>query len=108
MRKIMALSIRNLRLFVRDKALVFFSFLSVIIILGLYVLFLGDIQVQNIRSMIQMDIPEIDALVYAWMLPGLIAVASITLSLGNMGRLVDVAQGENLSNFLFPPLKENQ
>ena len=49
MRKIMALSIRNLRLFVRDKALVFFSFLSVIIILGLYVLFLGDIQVQNLN-----------------------------------------------------------
>ena len=108
MRKIMALSIRNLRLFVRDKALVFFSFLSVIIILGLYVLFLGDIQVQNIRSMIQMDIPEIDALVYAWMLPGLIAVASITLSLGNMGRLVDDAQGENLSDFLVSPLKRTQ
>lgn len=108
MRKIMALSIRNLRLFVRDKALVFFSFLSVIIILGLYVLFLGDIQVQNIRSMIQMDIPEIDALVYAWMLPGLIAVASITLSLGNMGRLVDDAQGENLNDFLVSPLKRTQ
>lgn len=108
MRKIMALSIRNLRLFVRDKALVFFSFLSVIIILGLYVLFLGDIQVQNIRSMIQMDIPEIDALVYAWMLPGLIAVASITLSLGNMSRLVDDAQGENLNDFLVSPLKRTQ
>lgn len=108
MRKIMALSVRNLRLFVRDKALVFFSFLSVIIILGLYVLFLGDIQAQNIRSMIQMDIPEIDALVYAWMLPGLIAVASITLSLGNMGRLVDDAQGENLNDFLVSPLKRTQ
>ncbi len=108
MRKIMALSVRNLRLFLRDKALVFFSFLSVIIILGLYVLFLGDIQVQNIRSMIQMDIPEIDALVYAWMLPGLIAVASITLSLGNMGRLVDDAQGENLNDFLVSPLKRTQ
>lgn len=108
MRKIMALSIRNLQLFVRDKSLVFFSFLSVIIILGLYVLFLGDIQVQNIRSMIQMDIPEIDALVYAWMLPGLIAVASITLSLGNMGRLVDDAQGENLNDFLVSPLKRTQ
>ena len=71
-------------------------------------MFLGDIQVQNIRSMIQMDIPEIDALVYAWMLPGLIAVASITLSLGNMGRLVDDAQGENLNDFLVSPLKRTQ
>jgi multidrug/hemolysin transport system permease protein len=108
MKIIFALSLRNLKLFVRDKALVFFSFLSVIIILGLYVLFLGEIQVENIRQMIGMDIPEIDALVYAWMLPGLIAVASMTLSLGNMGRLVDDAQAENLNDFLVSPLKRWQ
>jgi len=108
MRIIISLSIRNLRLFVRDKALVFFSFLSVIIILGLYVLFLGEIQVNNISQSIGMDVPEIDALVYAWMLPGLIAVASMTLSLGNMGRLVDDAQAENLNDFLVSPLKRWQ
>lgn len=108
MKIIFALSLRNLKLFVRDKALVFFSFLSVIIILGLYVLFLGEIQVTSIRETIGMDIPEIDALVYAWMLPGLIAVASMTLSLGNMGRLVDDAQDENLNDFLVSPLKRWQ
>ena len=108
MRIILSLSIRNLRLFVRDKALVFFSFLSVIIILGLYVLFLGEIQVSNIRQSIGMDVPEIDALVYAWMLPGLIAVASMTLSLGNMSRLVDDAQAENLNDFLVSPMKRWQ
>lgn len=108
MKIIYSLSLRNLRLFVRDKALVFFSFLSVIIILGLYVLFLGEIQVANIRESIGMDIPEIDALVYAWMLPGLIAVASVTLSLGNMSRLVDDAQAENLNDFLVSPLKRWQ
>lgn len=108
MKIIFALSLRNLKLFVRDKALVFFSFLSVIIILGLYVLFLGEIQVNNIKQSIGMDIPEIGALVYAWMLPGLIAVASMTLSLGNMGRLVDDAQAENLNDFLVSPLKRWQ
>jgi len=108
MKIILALSKRNLRLFVRDKALVFFSLLSVFIILGLYVLFLGEIQVNNIKQSIGMDIPEIDALVYAWMLPGLIAVASMTLSLGNMGRLVDDAQAENLNDFLVSPLKRWQ
>jgi len=108
MKIIFALSKRNLRLFVRDKALVFFSLLSVFIILGLYVLFLGEIQVNNIKQSIGMDLPEIDALVYAWMLPGLIAVASMTLSLGNMGRLVDDAQAENLNDFLVSPLKRWQ
>ena len=33
---------RNIRLFFRDKTSVFFSSLSVIIIMSLYVLFLGD------------------------------------------------------------------
>lgn len=108
MKIILSLSLRNLKLFVRDKALVFFSFLSVIIILGLYVLFLGEIQIANIRESIGIDIPEINALVYAWMLPGLIAVASMTLSLGNMGRLVDDAQDENLNDFLVSPLKRWQ
>ena len=108
MKIIYALSLRNLRLFVRDKALVFFSFLSVIIILGLYVLFLGEIQVNNIKQSVGMDLPEIDALVYAWMLPGLIAVSSVTLSLGNMGRLVDDAKDENLNDFLVSPLKRYQ
>lgn len=32
--------IRNLKLYLRDKAAVFFSFLSVIIILALYILFI--------------------------------------------------------------------
>ena len=108
MKIIFSLSLRNLKLFVRDKALVFFSFLSVIIILGLYVLFLGEIQISNIRESLGLNIPEIDALVYAWMLPGLIAVASMTLSLGNMGRLVDDAQEENLNDFLVSPLKRWQ
>ena len=37
------LAVRNLKIFFRDKSSVFFSFLSVIIIIGLYVLFLGDV-----------------------------------------------------------------
>ncbi|TXT17197.1 MAG: ABC-2 type transport system permease protein [Erysipelotrichaceae bacterium] len=88
MNTIKALTIRNLKLFFRDKALVFFSFLSVMIILGLYVLFLGDINVANIKSLVGQDLPGIEALVYGWMLPGVIAISTVTLALGNMGRLV--------------------
>lgn len=104
MNAIKALTIRNLKLFFRDKPLVFFSFLSVIIILGLYVLFLGDINVSNIKSIIGKDIEGIDALVFGWMLPGVIAISTITLSLGNMGRLVDDARDETLSDFMVSPI----
>ena len=36
-------SLRNLKLFFKDKAAVFFSLLAVFIIIGLYALFLGDV-----------------------------------------------------------------
>lgn len=107
MSAIFSLTLRNLKLFIRDKSLVFFSFLSVIIILGLYVLFLGEIQVSNIESQIGF-VNGIDALVYAWMLPGVIGVASLTLSLGNMGRLVDDTQTKTLLDFLVAPIKRSQ
>jgi len=108
MKSVKALTIRNLKLFFRDKPLVFFSFLSVIIILGLYVLFLGDINVLNIKSLIGNEIEGIDALVYGWMLPGVIAISTITLSLGNMGRLVDDARDETLSDFMVSPINRTQ
>ena len=108
MNAIRALTIRNLKLFYRDKALVFFSFLSVIIILGLYVLFLADINIANIKASVGDSISGIDALVYGWMLPGVIAVSTVTLSLGNMGRLVDDAKDESLSDFMVSPISRMQ
>ena len=45
MNAILVFAWRNIRLFFRDKTSVFFSFLSVLIIVGLYALFLGDAQV---------------------------------------------------------------
>lgn len=108
MNTIFALTTRNLKLFFRDKALVFFSFLSILIVFGLYVFFLADLQVLNIKDMIGMDIPEIDALVYGWMLPGIIAIGTITLSLGSMGRLVDDAKTSSLDDFMVSPMKRSQ
>ena len=34
---------RNLKVFFRDKTAVFFSLLAVLIVLGLYIFFLGDV-----------------------------------------------------------------
>lgn len=108
MKSVIALTQRNLKLFFRNKPLVFFSLLSVMIVVGLYVLFLGDINVQNIRSEIGRDIPQIDALVFAWMLPGAVAISTMTLALGNMERLVDDAQSETLSDFMVSPVTRVQ
>ena len=67
------LVIRNLKLYLRDKAAVFFSFLSVIIIVFLYVLFLGAMQADNLAENFG-DIPGVDWLVASWIMAGLLTV----------------------------------
>lgn len=42
---------RNLKMFFRDKSAVFFSLLTVFIIIGLYVLFLWDMHVNGMDDM---------------------------------------------------------
>ena len=41
---------RNLKIFLKDKANIFFSLLCPLIVLALYVLFLGKIQVDNLNA----------------------------------------------------------
>lgn len=43
---------RNLKLFFRDKTSVFFSLLAVFIIIGLYVLFLGNMMTKNLEDLL--------------------------------------------------------
>ena len=44
------LALRGIKIFLSDKMSVFFSLLAPIIILMLYVLFLGDIQYDSLKS----------------------------------------------------------
>lgn len=41
---------RNLKMFFRDKTAVFFSLLAVFIVLGLYIVFLGDVWVDSFKE----------------------------------------------------------
>lgn len=104
MRPVFQLTLRNIRLFLRNKAEVFFSFLSVFIILGLYVLFLGDVQIQNLKNMVGGNFPEVEILVYSWMMSGLVAVSSVTLSLGALGRMVQDRERKVFNDFMVAPI----
>lgn len=99
---------RNIKLFFRDKASVFFSLLSIIIIIGLYALFLGNIQVQEIKSRAGMDIPAAPWLVNAWILAGVLAVSTITVSLGAYGTMVEDVSRGRVKDFFVAPLKRGQ
>lgn len=86
---------RHIKLFFKDKASVFFSLLSVFIIIALYLLFLAE----NLSS----SIPEFDeqrAFVFLWMFAGIVAVTTATVSLGALGKFIEDKVGKKSEDFL--------
>ena len=64
---------RNLKVFFRDKTAVFFSLLAVLIVLGLYIFFLGDVWVDSFPN-----IKGVKNLMNCWIIAELIGVTSVT------------------------------
>lgn len=97
-----SLTIRNLKIFFRDKASVFFSLLSVLIIIGLYVLFLGDMVMQGMEQF-----QGARFLMDSWIMAGMLGVASLTTTLGGFGVMVDDKSKKLLKDFSASPLKRS-
>ena len=76
---------RNLKLFLKDKAAVFFSLLAPMIVLLLFLLFLGDMQVDTVAGFLDAagvayTDKTVHAFVDSWMFAGVMGVACITAS----------------------------
>ena len=65
------LVIRNLKLYFKDKGAVFFSLLGVLIVIGLYILFLGDTFTDGLKEFYK---PE--NIMSGWIMAGLLAITS--------------------------------
>src|SRR5690554_6034504 len=95
---------RNIKTYLRDKTAVFFSFLSVIILLMLYLLFLGN----NMRPGSMENIlteSQITFLVYAQLIPGLVVINSVSIPLGNLGMMINDFEYRQIDGFLVTPVK---
>jgi multidrug/hemolysin transport system permease protein len=106
MDSIFRLASRNIKVFVRNRMSVFFSFLSVIIIIALYALFLGKVQVDAIRSSAG-DIKGIRALVDSWIMAGLLSVNAVTIPLGILGTMVFDREYNRFADFLVAPIRRS-
>lgn len=95
------LAIRNFKLFFRNKSSVFFSLLGVIIIIALYVLFLGDMVSGNVG-----DIPIEREILDSWVMGGLLAVAAITTTMGAFGIIVEDRESGRIKDFFAAPIKK--
>ena len=94
---------RNLKVFFRDRASVFFSLLAVFIIIGMYVLFLGDVWLQNLP-----DMPGAKPLMDSWIMAGLLAVTSMTTTMGAFGTMVDDRAHKLIKDFSASPIRNSQ
>lgn len=95
-----AIAQRNLRIFFRDRAAVLFSLLAVFIILGLYVIFLADNIVAGLP-----EIPGVTFLINSWILAGILAVTSVTSTMGAFGIMVEDRSRKILKDFMTSPLQ---
>lgn len=101
MKDIFRLSFRHIKNFYRDKVSVFFSFLSIIIMLLIYILFLGKLydsipfptQLLKTRFMI------------GYIMGGVLVVNTLTLSLGVIGTYVDDIATKRIESLLVSPVK---
>jgi len=98
--------LRNLRLYLRDRAAVFFSFLSVIIILALYILFLGRMHSDSIIQNFG-DVDGAEWLVASWIMAGLVMVSTVTVPLGAVGKLIDDRADGMINDFYTSPINRN-
>lgn len=93
---------RNLKIFFRDKTAVFFSLLAVFIVIGLYVLFLGDSIVSNMDN-----IEGARYLMDSWIMAGILAVTPVSTTLGSFGAMVDDKTKKIYKDFRCSPIKSS-
>ena len=99
----LAMTGRNIKLFFRDKSTVFFSLLSVLIIIALYALFLGDTYKNGLEN-----VKGIDFLINSWVIAGILAVVSVTATMGAFGAMVEDRSKKILKDFYATPVKRSE
>ncbi len=98
-----AFAIRNLKLYFRDKGAVFFSLLAILIEIGLYVLFLGDVWTKDV-SMFDGAREMMDN----WVMAGVLATTGVTTSLVVLGNIVRDKEYKKIKDFVAAPVKNSK
>ena len=94
---------RNLKVFFRDKTAVYFSLLAVLIVLGLYIFFLGDVWVDSFPN-----IKGVKNLMNCWIIAGLIGVTSVTANMGAFGTMIEDKSKNKIKDFYVSPIKKSK
>jgi multidrug/hemolysin transport system permease protein len=106
MTRAIALAKRNSIVFLRSGPTLFFSFLSSIIIVGLYILFIANTYAVSLSSILQEN--EASFLVYVQMLAGVMIINSLSLAVGSYSVIAADFETRKVDSFLLAQAKPSE
>lgn len=115
MNQYLALTRRNCSVFLKDRAAVAFSLLSMFIVLMLMAVFLGKLNIDAVTELLteyggvrnkEADAENAACLVRYWALAGIMEVNAVTVTLTVMGTMVGDTAENRLASFYCAPVKK--
>lgn len=97
---------RNLKRYLKDTMGVFFSFLSVIMVIIMYAVFLGDNTLNSVKASVG-DIPYVDGMVMAWLMAGIVFISTVTVPISVLGLFSEDRSVKTLNDFYTSPISRS-
>lgn len=100
---------RNMLIFFKNKTTIFFSLVAPILILFIYIVFMGDFQVKMIMEQmpnLNLSEKEIASIINAWVISGIIGISTLTVALNSMFITISDREFNIVNDFKASPVKE--
>ncbi|MBO4457084.1 MAG: ABC transporter permease [Butyrivibrio sp.] len=113
MRSFLAINKRNLGLYFRDYSAVFFSLLSMIIVIALMVFFIGDLNNRELLDAIKLvpgrggadDESTVKSFSFLWTCAGIMTINAATVTYAFFATMIKDRTGNRLNSLLVMPVK---
>ena len=105
---------RNLKLYLRDRSSIFFSLLSMLIVIMLMLVFLGDMNVNDVLNILEqagvtgVSRDSAQQMVLLWTIVGVLCVNTVTIALTVTGQMVRDAATGRAQSFYGAPVSRLQ
>ena len=104
------MTLRNIKVYLKDKMAIVLSMLAQIIVLGLYLLFLKSTYIDSIKSSLEglqklITDTQIDAVVNSWLVAGVIGTSVVTVALNSLSVMVSDKQNKISYDYGASPVK---
>ncbi|WP_460773799.1 ABC transporter permease [Microbacterium sp. GXF7504] len=105
MTRALSFTVRNLSVFFRDRAQVGLALLSALILLAIYGLFLGSLQVDSLQAALPGATDEdVRWFVNAWVLAGTTMITTVTASIAGLATFVEDRSSGRFKDFVVTPV----